>query len=138
MVLVDTSVWSLALRRKEARLNDNQRSLKNALSELVSFHNAKVIGPIRQEVLSGIRHRAQFLKIRGQLSAFADVMLDSRDFEVAAELCNECLEHGIAGSNVDFLICAVSIGRSWSIFTTDNDFERYAEVLPIRLFRPNA
>jgi predicted nucleic acid-binding protein len=137
MVLIDTSVWSLALRREDSRLDNKQRKLRNALSQLVSFHNAKIIGPIRQEVLSGIRHRAQFLRIRGQLSPFADETLGSGDFEVAAELCNECLGRGIAGSNVDFLICAVSIGRSWSIFTTDNDFERYAKVLPIKLFSPS-
>jgi hypothetical protein len=55
-VVVDTSVWSLALRR------DKQSIFAPAqeLSQLIQDHRVQMIGPIRQEILSGIRNKAQF------------------------------------------------------------------------------
>ena len=53
-VLVDTSVWSLALRRKRETLGDNERVLVRELSELIREGRAKVVGLVRQELLSGI------------------------------------------------------------------------------------
>jgi predicted nucleic acid-binding protein len=134
MVLVDTTIWSLALRRDDTRLSDLERKKKVSLHELISHHNAQMIGPIRQEILSGIRHADQFSRIRRQLSAFADEPLQMADFELAAEFSNLALDKGIAGSNVDFLICSVAASRSWKIFTDDGDFVRYSQFLPVALF----
>jgi hypothetical protein len=47
---------------------------------------------------------------------------------------NLCRTRGIAGSAVDFLICAAAQRRGWEIFTTDRDFERYARVLGLKLY----
>lgn len=134
MVLVDTTIWSLALRRDHARLNDAERKKKQDLYELITYHNAQMIGPIRQEILSGIRHSEQFARIRKQLSAFADEPLQTSDFELAAEYSNLAQDRGITGSSVDFLICAVSASRSWKVFTEDKDFARYSQFLPVALF----
>jgi hypothetical protein len=41
-----------------------------------------------------------------------------------------------AGSNTDFLLCAVSAQHRLPILTTDDDFGRYAKILPIALHRP--
>lgn len=133
MVLVDTTIWSLALRRDDARLSDAERKKKQTLYELVSYHNAQMIGPIRQEILSGIRHPEQFARIRRQLSSFADEPLQMSDFELAAQYANIAMDRGIVGSNVDYLICAVAASRSWKIFSEDADFVRYASFLPIAL-----
>jgi len=54
-VLVDTSVWSLALRRKNESLTTNERFLVTELSELIREGRARVIGLVRQELLSGIK-----------------------------------------------------------------------------------
>ena len=134
MVLVDTTIWSLGLRRDDARLNDAERKRKQALYELISYHKAQMIGPIRQEILSGIRHTEQFARIRRQLGAFTDERLQSGDYELAAEYANLAMDKGIAGSNVDFLICAVAASRSWKVFTEDADFRHYSSFLPIELF----
>jgi hypothetical protein len=64
MVLVDTPVWSLALRRRPKHLSGSQPGLANALAELIREGRAQMVGPIRQELLSGIREEAQFKKIR--------------------------------------------------------------------------
>jgi predicted nucleic acid-binding protein len=92
-----------------------------------------IIGPIRQELLSGIKERAQFERLREHLRAFPDMPLTTDDYEEAATFFNQCRERGVQGSNTDFLICAVAIRNGFSIFTDDDDFGHYAKVLPISL-----
>jgi predicted nucleic acid-binding protein len=133
-VLVDTSVWSLVLRRSSRVLNPHQTELAQALRRLVDEGSARVIGPVRQEILSGIRDVAQFERLREMLRAFPDVLLEVDDFETAARFSNDCRARGVAGSPVDFLICALASRRKWPIFTLDVDFQRYSRMLPIDLY----
>jgi predicted nucleic acid-binding protein len=134
--LVDTSVWSLSLRRKSSDLNSTQRSIVAELAALIEEDRACLIGIVRQEVLSGIRHQAQFERLRRLLRSFRDVVLDSGDYEAAALASNQCATKGITISVVDALICAVAMRRDWAIFTTDSDFERHAPILSIKLHKP--
>ena len=133
MVLVDTPVWSLALRRRLEDLSDQEQQLTQALAELISEGRVQMLGPIRQELLSGIREEAQFRKLCDYLRAFPERPLEAADYEEAAHMNNRCRTRGIAGSAVDFLICAAAHRRSWAIFTTDRDFQNYSSVLPVRL-----
>ena len=132
-VLVDTSIWSLALRRTAAKLSEHQRRQVAELRELIQDGRARLIGPIRQELLSGIREQGQFEKLCVQLRSFPDESLTRADFEEAARLSNECRRHGVIGSGVDLLICSVCVSRRWEIFTADADFRAYAKVVPIQL-----
>lgn len=134
MVLVDTPVWSLSLRRGTMDLSPAERRITQGLYDLVRQQRVKLLGPTRQEVLSGIRQESQFLRIRDHLRGFRNVELDASDYEEAARASNHCRSHGIAGSPVDLLMCAVALRHGWQVFTTDRDFSRYATVLPIRLF----
>ncbi|HET7439808.1 MAG TPA: PIN domain-containing protein [Terriglobales bacterium] len=133
MVLVETPVWSLALRRQPRHLNPEQQRLNHSLRELIQEGRAELIGPVRQELLSGIREQSQFRHLRDQLRAFPDVALSLEDYEEAALMSNRCRASGIAESNVDMLICAIAARRNWSVFTVDRDFIRYAELLGMRL-----
>ena len=133
-VLVDTPVWSLALRRRQADLNARELGLTRALAELVREGRAQIMGAIRQELLSGIRGEEHFHKLRDYLSAFEEPGIEVLDYEEAAHMHNRCRSRGIAGSAIDFLICAVAKRRDWHIFTTDRDFERYGRVLGLRLY----
>lgn len=92
-----------------------------------------MIGPIRQELLSGIRERLLFDRLREHLRAFLDTEIFSDDFEEAASFYNRCRGKGIQGSNTDFLICAVAVRHDFLIYTTDADFTQFAKVLPIVL-----
>jgi len=130
-VLVDTCVWSQALRRRNPTPNQWTRSL----AELVSEGRAAIIGPIRQEILSGIRESAQFQRLRDTLRHFPDPELLSSDYERAAEMLNLCRRSGIQGSNTDFLICAYAERHDLLILTMDKDFDAFATVFPIRLFQ---
>src|SRR5580693_1843257 len=104
-VLVDTSVWSLALRRKQETLGDNERLLVIELSELIREGRAKVIGLVRQEMLSGIKSNEQYEKLRVHLRAFPDEPIDTSDYEEAAKAGNRCRTKGIVVSIVDVLLC---------------------------------
>jgi len=134
IVLVDTPVWSLALRRKPADLSRDEQLLTQALAELIREGRAQMMGVIRQELLSGMREAARFEELRNYLRAFEEPRMEVRDYEDAAQMHNQCRARGIAGSVVDFLICSVAHRRGWQVFTSDRDFAAYAKVLPVGLY----
>ena len=127
-VLVDTSVWSLALRRRRM----SHPSVEE-LQSLIRDGRVVMVGVVRQELLSGVRQAADFARLREHLRAFEDDPILSTDHERAAEMFNTCRAEGIQGSNTDFLLCAVAERRGLAIFTTDRDFDRFAHILPVRL-----
>ena len=135
-VLIDTSVWSLALRRKNESLSANERFLVAELSELIREGRARMIGLVRQELLSGIKATEQYEKLRLHLRSFPDEVVDTSDYEEAAKAGNRCRAKGVVVSIVDILLCAVANKRLWTIFTTDPDFSNYAKVLPLRIHAP--
>jgi hypothetical protein len=136
--LVDTSVWSLALRRKDRDLTAAEQSAVDELVDLTREGRARIIGLIRQELLSGIKTAAQYEKLRVALRAFPDEPIETADYEAAAKVSNACRSRGIVAQVVDALICQIALARHWSIFTTDPDFKAYAKVLPIKLHAPRA
>lgn len=95
-----------------------------------------MIGPIRQELLSGVKEQTQFERLREHLRAFPDTHIAADDYEQAAAFYNRCRASGIQGSNTDFLICAAAVRNEFSIFTTDDDFARFAKLLPVVLHDP--
>jgi predicted nucleic acid-binding protein len=135
IVLVDTCVWSLALRRTKTDLNPEQQRTLKSFQEMIVEGRVRLPGVVRQELLSGIRHKAQFDRVAETLRSFEDVELSIADYEEAAAADNRCRAAGLAGSTTDFLICATAIRRGWGVFTTDQDFARYGKVLPLKLAR---
>ena len=131
MVLVDTSVWSFALRRENRNLSPAR------LSELITSFSVVMIGPVRQELLTGIANEEKFTDLKNKLRAFDDFPVTTNDYETAAHFKNICRKNGVQGSNTDFLICAVSYNNGFSIYTYDNDFYGYSKHLPIELFQDN-
>jgi len=129
-VLVDTSVWSLALRRRAPAAEPPAVA---SLRRLIANGRAAMVGPIRQELLSGIRDAAACERLRDHLQAFPDEPLETGDYERAAAHFNTCRARGLQGSNTDFLICAVAERHRMPILTTDKDFESYAKLLSIAL-----
>lgn len=97
-----------------------------------------MIGPVRQELLSGVRFEEQYRTLQDRLRAFPDMALRTEDFELAARCFNRCRARGIQGSNTDYLICAVALSRALPVYTTDRDFEAYSSVLGVTLHAPGA
>ena len=104
MVLVDTSVWSLALRRKHKDLSVAERVLTEGLRELIREGRAQLVGPVGQELLSGVREESGFRRLRDYLRAFDNPQLAVEDYEEAARMSNACRSGGVAGSPVDLPI----------------------------------
>ena len=135
-VLVDTSVWSQALRRQTAETSSTaQERVVNELKELINDSRIAMLGPVRQELLSGVKTQKQFETLQQILSVFSDEPLRIQDYEQAAKNFNQCRQGGVQGSNTDFLICAVSMSREWPIYSLDKDFEQYKNHLALKLYR---
>ncbi len=129
-VLVDSCVWSLVLRR-----DSPNEGLSNELKTLVKDSRVRIIGPIRQEVLSGIKSQQVYQNLRTVLGHFPDIPLSTQNFEYAAELSNKCRTKGIQGSHTDFLMCAVAKTHKLAIFSTDKDFDSYSKIIRLSLFQ---
>jgi predicted nucleic acid-binding protein len=130
-VLVDTSVWSLALRKKER--TEEEQSIIKQLSKIISNLDLVIIGPIRQEILSGISDLRKFEDLKEKLSMFDDFEIRRSDYEHAAECFNKCRENGIQRSYIDFLICSVAINNDMTILTLDKDFSLFKKYMKIKL-----
>jgi predicted nucleic acid-binding protein len=128
--IVDTCVWSLSLRRRDqARMNADERRMLSELKEAIENRRAAIIGPIRQEVLSGIRDKANFAKTRALLHPFRDEEITGDDYIEAARLYNVCRDHGVECGAVDILICAVAARLHYGILTSDVGLKRCSDVL---------
>jgi len=136
MILVDTSIWSLALRRRPAALSAEEHRLVAEWARLVTEGLASLIGPIRQEILSGVRRPEVFQALRRALSDFPYLGIDAADYDRAAEFFNVCRAQGITGGPVDMLISAVAYRHEVPVFAVDTDYVRYARHLPLRLHLP--
>jgi hypothetical protein len=132
-VLIDTPIWSLALRRKAAKLGPDDRDRVEEWKDLVREGRAHLSGAIRQEILSGIREARQFEDLRERLAAFDDVPAEREDHERAAAFFNACRAKGVSPTAIDMLICALAARHGLAVFTIDRDFARYATILPIML-----
>ena len=129
-VLVDTPIWSYAFR---IRNNEYHYEIDQLIS-LIRDQRALIIGPVRQEILSGYSDLRKFRKLKEKLFYFENTHIQDIDYESAAELCNQCRKKGIQGSHIDFLICAVAKRIDVPIFTTDKDFTSYQKIISIKLY----
>ena len=130
-VIVDTPIWSYALRSKKDRFELHVQEFES----LISDQRVVMLGPIRQEVLSGYSDKSRFEKLNSKLRYFEDTQIIDDDYVQAAIFSNTCRSKGVQGSHIDFLICAVAFRLKSEIFTTDNDFSYYGKHIPIQLFK---
>lgn len=128
--IVDTCIWSDVFRNKTPK----NLVLAEQLMALVNNHQAKIMGVIRLELLSGYSDAQRYEKLRSKMQWFPNEKVFDEDYETAARFSNICRTNGIQGSHIDFLICAVATRLKLQIFTTDQDFIHYAKYLPIKLY----
>ncbi|MEK6616317.1 MAG: PIN domain-containing protein [Bacteroidota bacterium] len=129
-VLVDTNIWSAFLRRSK----EEEQVLRRNIFELVESSRIAIIGPIRQEILCGIRDPIRFEKLLEYLDGFSDQEIVTKDYEDAARLQNLCSSKGIASSAIDLLIVAFAVNRGIEIYTRDGDFIRYQQIANLHLY----
>lgn len=132
-VLVDTCIWSHALRTKKPEFEAQVKTL----AALIAAQRVLILGAIRQEVLSGYSDPSKFEVLKTRLSYFDNTPVLDEDYVVAAKFYNLCRQKGIQGSHIDLLICAVAVRLDCPILTTDKDFSLYQQHVPIKLFASN-
>jgi len=128
-VLVDTSVWSLALRRDAPRGGREVQALATA----VERGDVCLIGVILQEVLQGFPSLERTRRLVTHLAPFPLIDLHRGDFILAAEIRNRCRAKGMAVTTVDAQIAAAAINHRCPLLTADRDFQGIARHFPLRL-----
>ena len=130
-LLVDTSVWSLALRRDRppdlAEVDALARALEGG--ELVV-----TTGLIVQEILQGVRGPRAKDSVLARFRALPLLAPDLEDHVEAAALRNVCRGKGVQIGTIDALIAQLCIGHDLSLLTTDADFFRVAKHTPLKLW----
>jgi len=129
--LVDTSVWSLALRRDSPPDLPEVGALRGALE---SGNLVVTTGLILQEILQGFSGPKAWDAIVDRLNALPFLTPDRRDHVEAAALRNRCRRKGIQVGTIDALLAALCIRYSLSILTTDEDFRRISQVAPLSVW----
>jgi predicted nucleic acid-binding protein len=135
MIVVDTGILSLSFRRKRRDLSAEEQRKVYALEGLFKTGVAALLGPIRQELLSGVDREEVFERLRARLSVLPDLPLDTEMHVLAASFYNRCCARGVTAGDIDMMICAAAWSYEAEIFSGNADFERYAACLPIRLYR---
>lgn len=128
-VVVDTSVWSAALRRGAPR--DETRL--HALTGLLNQGRVVLLGVVLQEILQGIRDANRFQEIKERLDALPLIDLTREDYIEAASIWNTCRSNGVQASTVDCQIAAACARHNCSLLTADKDFESIARHYPLHL-----
>jgi len=135
-VLVDSSVWLLALKKKKGARTHQENEYIVELLELSKEGRVVIIGPVRQEILSGISNDQQFRELKIKLEAYEDLVLRTEDYETAAEFYNKCKKSGLTGSYMQFLLCSVAYQYNMPIYSIDNDLKQLSDKNGIHLYKP--
>ena len=131
-LLVDTSVWSLALRRDAAATEPEVATLKDALagSDVVV-----TTGLVLQELLQGFVGPKAKTQIIESFAALALVQPDREDHIAAADLRNACRSAGVQLGTVDAVIAQLCVRHPLMLLTTDRDFAHAAKHSKLKLWR---
>ena len=133
MILLDTSLLSLAYRRRKVEAEPHVVGVLRAM--IRDDAPLAVPGIVLQEVLTGVRSEAQFGRLERALRAFPIVAVEPQHHILAARIANSCRRKGVATSAVDCLIAALATSNDAFLFTLDEDFSRMAPVCGMRLFK---
>ena len=129
-LFVDTSVWSLAMRRDGEAEHRAVRFLSDALT-----HGKDVLatGLVLQELLQGFRGPKARQAIIERFAALPLLAPSRHDHIEAAELRNRCRRKGVQAGTIDALVAQLCLRHELSLLTTDQDFEHIARIVPLQL-----
>lgn len=130
-LLVDTSVWSLALRRDGPATEPEVAALKDALD---GTDIVVTTGVVLQELLQGFTPPKARAQIIASFAALAMVQPSREDHIAAADLRNACRAAGVQLGTIDALIAQLCIGHGLTLLTTDQDFVHAARHSPLKLW----
>lgn len=129
-LLVDTSVWSLALRRDRPAVSPAVAALTRAL---LDGETIVTTGIVLQELLQGFAGARDQAQIIEHFQALPLLNPDRDTHIAAAQLRNTCRRHGVQLGTVDALLAQLCIEHELRLLTTDKDFVHAARHIPLRL-----
>lgn len=132
MLLVDTSVWSLALRRDHPRRNRHVRRFHDALSD----GEVVLTGVVLQELLQGVVDGPVKERLVAELVKLSLLVPSRDDHLMAAELFTTCRRKGVQLGTVDALLAALCIRRDLVLLSTDRDFAHAARHIDLTIWSP--
>ena len=132
-LFVDTSVWSLALRRDKAPEGPEVQRLREALGGGEAIYTT---GIVLQELLQGFRGPKAKARIVERFGALAMIVPVRDDYIDAAELRNKCRRHGIQVGTIDALLAQLCIRHKLIMLATDLDFSHMTKWTPLQLWCP--
>lgn len=136
MILLDTSVLSLAFRRRGQ--HGGASPAAGALRRLIEGDAPLAVpGIVLQELLSGVRGEGRFSRLRRLIEPFPVLLAERRHHIEAARIANTCWRAGVSASTVDCLIAALAIESEAYLFTLDADFVRIARCSALKLWEPS-
>ncbi len=130
-LFVDTSVWSLALRRDAASPELAVERLREALE---TGEGVFTTGLVLQELLQGFKGPKAHDAIVERFSALPLLVPDRADHVEAADLRNACRRRGIQVGTIDALLAQLCRRHDLIMLTTDRDFELMASHVDLRLW----
>ena len=128
-ILVDTSVWALALRRDAPA----DAPAIDTLRRSIERGEVVLIGSVLQEVLQGFRDAARARRLANDLAQFPLIALSRGDYVLAADVRNTCRSKGVQIGTIDAQIAAAALNHRCTLLTTDADFERVARHFPLKI-----
>jgi predicted nucleic acid-binding protein len=131
-LFVDTSVWSLALRRDAPGGSAEVKALALALER---GDPIVTTGLVLQELLQGFSGPKSRELILERFSALPLLAPDRDDHIAAAELRNTCRRNGLQIGTIDALLAQLCIRYTLTLLTTDQDFIGLARLAPIKLWQ---
>jgi len=129
-LLVDTSVWSLAMRRDAPVSCPEVDLLVNAIDSGEEIYST---GIILQELLQGFRKPKSFGLIIERFESIPMLVPDTSDYIDAADIRNCCRARGVQIGTVDCLIAQLSVRFDLSLLTTDKDFGHMSKIIKLKL-----
>jgi predicted nucleic acid-binding protein len=124
-VLIDTNIWSTFFRRNKPE----DQALRKNIEMLIQENRISMIGPIRQEILTGIRDYNKYLVLKDYLQSFEDEPITTEAYEFGAKIANDCMKNGVAISSIDAIIVSMVALHGFEIYTNDQDFMRYKRII---------
>jgi predicted nucleic acid-binding protein len=129
-ILVDTSVWSAALRCDSAGESREIRRLRAALSGEDAVYTT---GLILQELLQGFSAPKSHARILETFTALPLIIPERKDHIEAAALKVKLRQKGVQAGTIDVLLAQLCLRHHLSLLTLDRDFHHMARFLPLSL-----
>ena len=130
-VIIDTSVWSEALRRKKNTINSSETIIRKIIEKDIEI---LLLGIILQEILSGISNEKLYNEIKKILDDFVYLETTKNDYIYASELSSKCRSNGIKAGSIDYLIASTTIQNDLHLVTYDKDFVNISKYTDLKIF----